>query len=475
MSSIIPVVLSGGAGTRLWPLSREQLPKQLLSLTGGSSTLLQQTLERVREVPGIRPPILVCNEDHRFMVLEQAASVGVACKTLILEPVPRGTAPAVALAARSALDNLADATEDPLLLVLPADHLITDVNAFRASLEAANPLASRGFLVAFGVAPTRPETGFGYIRRGDPMPSGDLPIEQFVEKPDSAIACEFVASGRYLWNSGMFLFSARTYLAELERHAADIASACLRAASEGRRDGLFWRANRVEFEACRSDSIDYAVMERSTRGRVVPLEAGWSDIGSWSSLLDSLARDSAGNAFRGDVVAEDTERSLVIAQSRLVAVVGLQDHVVIETKDAVLVIPTRRVQDVREVVAQLRSAGRAEHVWHREVHRPWGSFDSVESGVGYQVKRLNVKPGGVMSLQRHLKRAEHWVVVSGTARVTRGDEVFTLKTNESTFIPVGVKHRIENPGPEILNLIEVQTGNYLGEDDIERFDDRYGR
>jgi mannose-1-phosphate guanylyltransferase/mannose-6-phosphate isomerase len=470
---IVPVILSGGSGTRLWPLSREQLPKQLLALVGNDRTMLQDTVVRVRDVPAIQSPIVVCNEEHRFLIADQLAEMGVADARILLEPIGRNTAPAVALAAEVLLSQ-AESTEDPLLLVLPADHVIADAAAFRAAVTVAAPFATAGKLVTFGVVPTAPETGYGYIRHGE-LRAGTAPIEEFIEKPNQTRAASFLQAGGYLWNSGMFLFSARSYLRELQRQAPTIAGSVAVACSNVRRDGQFIRIDRAAFEACPSDSIDYAIMEGAESGMVVPLDAGWSDVGSWSSLHEAMVPDGNGNALRGDVLAQDTTNSLVIAESRLVATVGLKSHVVVETKDAVLVVPSDRVQEVKSLVGRIREAGRSEHVSHREVHRPWGTYDSVEAGPGYQVKRLSVKPGGAMSLQRHRHRAEHWVVVAGVARITRDDEVFDLRTNQSTYIPVGAKHRIENPGSETLHIIEVQTGDYLGEDDIERFEDRYGR
>jgi len=473
MKNLIPVILSGGSGTRLWPLSREQLPKQLLALVGDDSTMLQDTVTRLKGLPTVRSPIVVCNEEHRFLIADQLAEIVSKDAQIILEPVGRNTAPAVALAANVLLASATE-SQDPLMLVLPADHVIADTAAFHAAIQAAIPFAERGSLVTFGVVPSAPETGYGYIRHGK-LESGAAPIVEFVEKPERARAESFLQSGDYLWNSGMFLFSARTFLSELHTQAPDIAEGVGKACANPKIDGVFVRFDRAAFEACRSNSIDYAIMEGAASGMVVPLSAGWSDVGSWSSLHEAMTPDSAGNVLRGDVLAEDTERSLMIAESRLVATVGLRDHVVVETKDAVLVVPVDRVQDVKGLVGRIRESGRSEHALHREVHRPWGTYDSVESGPGYQVKRLSVRSGGAMSLQRHRYRAEHWVVVAGVARITRDDEVFDLRANESTYIPLGAKHRIENPGTETLHIIEVQTGSYLGEDDIERFEDRYGR
>jgi mannose-1-phosphate guanylyltransferase/mannose-6-phosphate isomerase len=492
MSTVVPVVLSGGAGTRLWPLSRELFPKQLLPLAGGSETMLQATVARTAGLPAVGAPVVVCNEAHRFMVAEQLRQAGVEGARIVLEPVGRNTAPAIALAAHAALaaagpSQGAGAAPDghgPLLLVLPADHVVRDVAAFQAVVRAALPAAEAGRLVTFGVVPEGPETGYGYIRRAaEPLaglpgttPGGAVyPIDRFVEKPDLATAERFVTSGEYYWNSGMFLFGARRYLRELEAQAPDIAAAAAAAFAAAQSDLDFVRIDAETFGACRSDSIDYAVMEKTRDAVVVPLAAGWSDVGSWSSLHAAVGSDADGNVLRGDVIAEDTRDSFVFSESRLVATVGLDAHVVVETKDAVLVAPRDRVQDVKALVARIKAAGRSEHSLHREVFRPWGSYDSVENGERYQVKRLSVNPGASMSLQLHHHRAEHWIVVSGTARITRNDEVFLLEENQSTYIPVGAKHRIENPGKIPLHIIEVQSGSYLGEDDIVRFEDRYGR
>ena len=489
---ITPVILSGGSGTRLWPLSREHFPKQLLPLAGGSETMLQATVARTAGLPAVGAPVVVCNEAHRFMVAEQLRQAGVEGARIVLEPVGRNTAPAIALAAHAALAaagaaDAADAASDgpgPLLLILPADHVVRDVAAFQAAVRAALPAAEAGRLVTFGVVPEGPETGYGYIRRaaeplaglpGAPPGSAVYPIDRFVEKPDLATALRFVASGEYYWNSGMFLFGARRYLRELEAQAPDIAAAAATAFVAAQSDLDFVRIDAETFGACRSDSIDYAVMEKTRDAVVVPLAAGWSDVGSWSSLHAAVGSDADGNVLRGDVIAEDTRDSFVFSESRLVATVGLDAHVVVETKDAVLVAPRDRVQDVKALVARIKAAGRSEHSLHREVFRPWGSYDSVENGERYQVKRLSVNPGASMSLQLHHHRAEHWIVVSGTARITRNDEVFLLEENQSTYIPVGAKHRIENPGKIPLHIIEVQSGSYLGEDDIVRFEDRYGR
>ncbi len=467
---LTPIILSGGAGTRLWPLSRELYPKQLLALTG-ERTLIQQTALRLEGLSAAAP-VVVCNEAHRFLVAEQLRQIGIEPAAMVLEPVGRNTAPAIALAAQAALG--AARADDPLLLVLPADHVIRDVPAFQKAVRAALGPAGAGKLVTFGIVPSAPETGYGYIQRGA-RHGAAYAIARFVEKPDAARAEQFLASGEYYWNSGMFLFRARRYLEELERFAPEMAQVCAEAFASARSDLDFTRIERERFEACPADSIDYAVMEKTDDAVVVPLDAGWSDIGSWAALHAACEADAHGNVARGDVICEDSEGCYLYAESRLVSAVGLRNHVVVETKDAVLVAPKDRVQDVKKLVHRLKEAGRYEHSLHREVFRPWGSYDSIESGPRFQVKCLKVKPGGVLSLQLHHHRAEHWVVVSGTARITRGDEVFLLEENQSTYIPIGVRHRIENPGKIALHIIEIQSGSYLGEDDIVRLEDQYGR
>ncbi|MGA2860929.1 MAG: mannose-1-phosphate guanylyltransferase/mannose-6-phosphate isomerase [Steroidobacteraceae bacterium] len=466
---LVPVILSGGAGTRLWPLSRELHPKQLLPLVG-RHTMLQDT---VRRLAGLEAgaPIVVCNEAHRFMVAEQLRSIDCKPRAIVLESAGRNTAPAIALAAHA---TLAGEEGDPLLLVLPADHVIVDVSSFHRAIEVAGVAARNGALVAFGIVPTTPETGYGYIRRGA-LAGGSYRIAEFVEKPELTRAQAFLATGEYYWNSGMFLFRARRYLEELEKFSPDIAAVCGNSFAGAVRDLDFTRIDPGTFRDCRSESIDYAVMEKTADAVVVPLEAGWSDVGTWTSLHAACEHDAQGNALFGDVMVEDTHDSYVYSESRLVATVGLRDHVVVETKDAVLVAPKDRVQDVKKLVARLKAYGRYEHALHRQVFRPWGSYDNIDIGERFQVKRLVVHPGGVLSLQMHHHRAEHWVVVSGTARITRGDETFLLEENQSTYIPIGVRHRIENPGRIPLHIIEVQSGGYLGEDDIVRFEDRYGR
>ena len=465
------VLLSGGSGTRLWPLSREAYPKQFLPLAG-DDTMLQATWLRVAELADAAP-IVVANEEHRFLAAEQLRQVGVRSPSILLEPVGRNTAPAIAAAA---LQAQADG-EDPLLLVLPSDHVIADAGAFRAAVRTASAVAEGsqdqpGALVTFGVVPDAAETGFGYIQ-AEPGESVRK-VRRFVEKPDAATAQSYLDAGGYYWNSGMFLFRASRYLQELERFHPDIVAACRAAFAQATRDGDFVRLDKEAFTACPSDSIDYAVMEKTDAAMVLPVDIGWNDVGSWSALWDVSERDAAGNAHHGDVIAVDSRNSFAYAR-RLVALVGVDDLVVVETDDAVLVAHKDRVQDVKAVVAQLKASQRSQAALHREVQRPWGSYDSVDAGDGFQVKRIKVKPGAQLSLQSHTQRAEHWIVVRGIARVTRNNDVFELHANQSTYIPIGAKHRLENPGTETLELIEVQSGAYLGEDDIVRYEDVYGR
>jgi mannose-1-phosphate guanylyltransferase len=459
---LIPVLLAGGSGSRLWPLSRQLNPKQFLPLTS-DRTMLQETALRLSGMAV--DPILICNEEHRFLAAEQLRGIGARAQSIVLEPVGRNTAPAIAVAALKALQ----VHEDPLLIVLAADHLIQDVAAFREAVERALPLAQAGRLVTFGIVPDRAETGYGYIQQGAAIDDVGFEVARFVEKPDRSSAEGYIASGDHLWNSGMFLFRASDYLKELERHAPEIAVACRRALDGAVADLDFLRLDRAAFEACPAVSIDYAVMEKTTRAAVVPLDAGWSDIGSWSALFDVRAKDSDGNAFRGDVIATASSRSFVEADHRLVALVGTTDLVVIETKDAVLVAHKDKVQDVRHIVDAIKADGRREHLNHRKLYRPWGAIDTVDRGGRDAVKRITVKPGAAMSSQMHHHRAEHWIVVKGTAKVTIGDREVMLSENQSTYIPVGEVHRLENPGVIPLEIIEIQTGSYLGEDDIVRF------
>ncbi|HEY2345837.1 MAG TPA: mannose-1-phosphate guanylyltransferase/mannose-6-phosphate isomerase [Xanthomonadaceae bacterium] len=468
MSNLNIVLLSGGSGTRLWPLSREAYPKQFLPLLG-SHSLLQATWLRVRDLPGVEAPLVIANEEHRFLVAEQLQALGTKAQALILEPVGRNTAPAIAVAALRALE----AGSNPLLLVLPSDHVIADEAAFRAAVLAALPVAQDGGLVTFGIVPSAPETGYGYIkaRAGD----GVRAIERFVEKPDLATAAGYLASGDYFWNSGMFLFRASRYLEELQRHAPDMVARCRDALAKAKADNDFLRLDRASFEACPSDSIDYAVMEKTDRGFVLPISVGWNDVGSWSAMSEVSDRDAEGNANRGDVIAIDTRNTLAWSDRRLVALVGLDDMVVVDTDDALLVARRDRVQDVKHVVERLKQEARPHAKLHRKVYRPWGSYDGIENGPGFQVKRIAVKPGASLSLQMHHHRAEHWIIVKGNARVTCDENVFDLGANQSTYIPLGSKHRLQNVGSEMLELIEVQSGDYLGEDDIVRFEDVYGR
>jgi mannose-1-phosphate guanylyltransferase / mannose-6-phosphate isomerase len=444
-------------------------PKQLLALVG-KHTMLQDTCARLAGIAGAAPPLIVCNEAHRFIVAEQLRALELPVAAILLEPVGRNTAPAVALAALKARDGDPDAT----LVVAPADHVIRDVRGFQQAASVAIAQAQAGALVTFGIVAHAPETGYGYIRRGA-GPGPAYPVAQFIEKPPLDVAQQFVASGDYFWNSGMFVFKASRYLAELKSFAPDILEAATAALHGAQIDLDFVRIDRAAFEKCRSESIDYAVMEKTRDAVVVPLDADWSDVGSWASLFDALPADEDGNVLQGDVLVYDTHDCYVHSSSRLVAAVAMDDHIIVETKDAVLVAPKERVQDVKELVAKLKKSGRSESALHREVFRPWGSYDSIDNGERFQVKRLSIKPGGVLSLQMHHHRAEHWIVVQGTARITCGDKTFLLAENESTYIPVGAKHRIENPGKVPLHIVEVQSGSYLGEDDIVRFEDNYGR
>ena len=466
---LTPVLLSGGVGSRLWPVSRESHPKQFQPLAGELS-MLQETLKRTTGLDE-SAPVVVCNEEHRFMVAEQLRQVNLEASALILEPVGRNTAPAVALAALYAVADDPDA----LLLVLPADHVIQDVEAFVAAVGKAVPLAQQGRLMTFGVVPSSPETGYGYIKCGESL-DGDLyDLERFVEKPDAPTAEAYLESGSYLWNSGMFLLGAAAYLEELKSHAPEILSCCQDAMQSANRDMDFVRPEPAIFDGCPSDSIDYAVMENTERGGVVSLDCGWSDVGAWSALWDVSARDKEGNASRGDVILDNCKDSYFYSDSRLVAATGVNGLVVVETADAVLVADRDKVQDVKRIVNQLKAQDRPEVSLHRRVYRPWGSYESLVTAERFQVKRIIVDPGERLSLQMHHHRAEHWIVVSGTAEVTCEDRTFMLGEDESTYIPLGNKHRLANPGRIPLELIEVQSGTYLGEDDIVRFDDQYGR
>ena len=462
---IVPVIMAGGTGTRLWPLSRAGHPKQFLALNG-KRTLLQQTAQRVSELP-VSKSITICNEEHRFLVAEQLREIDALGKVL-LEPVGRNTAPAIALAA------LAEKDDDPLLLVLAADHLVADQNAFNEAVLSAVPLAEAGRLVTFGVVPSEAHTGYGYIKAGDHVDNGYV-VSAFKEKPDQKTANQYMSNGGYYWNSGMFLFRSSTYLDALVEFRPKIASACIEATKNISFDLDFTRINADAFAESPSESIDYAVMENTDNAVVVPMNAGWSDIGSWESLWAVSSRDSKDNLLMGDAISVESERSYIRAEHGLVAVLGLQDVVVVSTKDATLVAHKSRAQDAGEVVKILREEGRPESNTHREVYRPWGKYDSVDHGDRYQVKRITVKPGEKLSVQMHHHRAEHWIVVSGSANVTIGDQTSLLVENESAYIPIGAIHCLENPGKVDLELIEVQSGSYLGEDDIVRFSDIYGR
>ncbi len=475
MVAVQAVLLSGGSGTRLWPLSREAYPKQFLPLVG-DDTMLQATWRRVAALSSLAP-IVVANEDHRFLVAEQLRVIGAPTPRIVLEPVGRNTAPAIAAAALIARADPQNEGGDPLLLVLPSDPVVRDDAAFRAAVTAAAPAAEAGALVTFGIVPQAPETGFGYIQvdAGRAEAGEDVrKVLRFVEKPDAATAQRYLDEGGYYWNSGMFLFRASRFLEELGKYRPDILAAARAACEHLDPDGEFLRLDRDAFAASPSESIDYAVMEKTDAAMVLPVDIGWNDVGSWSALWDVSEQDADGNAHHGDVIAIDSRNSYAYAQ-RLVALVGVDDLIVVETDDAVLVAAKGKVQEVKQVVARLKAEQRSQAALHREVHRPWGSYDSVDAGAGFQVKRIKVKPGAALSLQSHNRRAEHWIVVRGTARVTRNNDVFELFANQSTYIPIGAKHRLENPGAEILELIEVQSGDYLGEDDIVRYEDVYGR
>jgi mannose-1-phosphate guanylyltransferase/mannose-6-phosphate isomerase len=468
---ITPLILSGGSGTRLWPVSRRNLPKQFLNLNG-QGTLFQQTLERVGQLPQIGAPIVVASEDHRFLAAEQLLESGVEGATIVLEPVARNTAPAIALGAMQAI------ARDPqaVLLVLPADHLIGDTDRFVEAVQSALPLAEAGWLVTFGIRPDRAETGFGYIRRAEGLDAHGFRVGQFVEKPNLATAEAYLTDGGYDWNSGMFLFQAARYLEELELHAPAMLTAVREAHASAQQDLDFVRIDKEAFSRVPDDSIDYAVMERTQRAAVVPVSCAWSDIGSWSALWLAGDKDANGNLREGDTLSVNTRNSLVRSHDRhLVATVGVDDLIVVTTADATLVAHRDAAQDVKKIVDELKASGRSEHSLHRVVRRPWGSYDSLEEGQRFQVKRIVVKPGAALSLQMHHHRAEHWIVVSGTAEVTCDDKVFLLAENQSTYLPLGAMHRLRNPGKVPLELIEVQSGSYLGEDDIVRFDDVYGR
>lgn len=468
MATVVPVILAGGTGSRLWPLSRELFPKQFHTLFGNGS-LLQSTLLRASRVTAA-PPLIVCNEEHRFLVAEQCRELGIEPAGILLEPEGRNTAPAIGLAAHSARAD----HDDAVLLVLPSDHLVADEAAFAQAVTAAVTAAQQGALVTFGIQPTSPETGYGYIQAPGARVGHAAPVRSFVEKPDAATARGYLDSGEYYWNSGMFVFGARDYLAELERWQPQMA-ARVAAAHDGAASDLDFLRPGPDFLESPAESVDYAVMEHTDHAQVVPAAFGWNDVGSWSALWEVSPRDDQGNHLSGDVLAIDSRNSYVLARDRLVGAVGVEDLIVVETADAVLVAHRDRVQDVKQVVNRLKDSQRDECLTHQEVFRPWGSYQGVQQGERYQVKRIKVKPGQRLSLQMHHHRSEHWIVVRGTAEVTRGEDVFTLTENESTYIPLGVTHRLANPGKLDLELVEVQVGAYLGEDDIVRFEDQYGR
>lgn len=467
MAKIIPVILAGGTGSRLWPLSRQFYPKQLLQLTDDTS-LLQTTCLRVNDLPGVMSPIIVVGENHRFITKSQLEELELAGgATILLEPVGKNTAPAICGAAHYCAG---EGHGDAIMLVLPADHIVTKPQAFVEAVEKAAALAEQGRIVTFGIQPTSPETGYGYIEQGE----GDS-VKSFKEKPDQQTARQYLESGNYFWNSGMFAFTVQTFLQEMQDYSPEIVTVMEKAVAQGSRDGVFYRFNKEQMESCINDSIDYALMEKTSHAAVVAASLGWSDIGSWQALWEVLEKDEDGNVTQGDVLLEDTKNCLVRSEKSLVAAVGLEDTLVIETDDAVLVAPLSKSQDVKKIVSRLKKSGRSEFALHRTVYRPWGNYTVLDEQKRYQMKRIAVNPGAKLSLQMHHHRYEHWVVVTGTARVTNGEDVFLLNENESTYIPVGVVHRLENPGVIPLEIIEVQIGSYLGEDDIVRFEDVYGR
>ena len=467
--TIYPVILSGGSGTRLWPMSRAALPKQLLALNG-ARTMIQDTVLRA-QFPGAAAPLLLCSEGHRFLVAEQMQTIGVTPGGIVLEPVGRNTAPAAAIAA------LLTAQKDPkgIVLLLASDSVVTDEPAFHAAVARAAGAAAQGSIVTFGMAPDAPETGYGYIQRGEQIADGVFKVRRFAEKPDKATAEIYVTSKEYYWNGGMFMFRADVMLDELQRHEPGVLDACRAALSEAKRDLDFIRLDEAAFARAKNISIDYAVMERTGKAAVVPCDIGWSDVGAWSALWSLQKRDGNGNVIQGDVLIHDSHDSFIRNEKGLTALVGVKDLVVVVTDDAVLVADKHRAQDVKAIVDQLKLAERPELLEHKVVFRPWGSYQGIDAGEGYQVKQIVVKPGGRLSLQSHKQRAEHWIVVQGTAQVTCDNQVFLLQENQSTYIPLGARHRLENPGKQPLRLIEVQSGSYLGEDDIERYDDAYGR
>lgn len=468
--NILPVVLSGGAGTRLWPLSRNGYPKQFLALTSDLS-LFQETLRRLSGINGALPAMVVCNEGHRFLIAEQAQAIGHTLSSILLEPAAKNTAPAIALAALKARESGAD----PLLLVLPSDHVFAVTAAFHAAVQLAAVVAQDGHLATFGIVPTHPETGYGYIQTGAALPTGGLQVARFVEKPDRDTAQTYLDAGGYFWNSGMFMFKASAYLDELATHNPAMLQACTAALGAAKNDLDFCRIDAEAFAPCPADSVDYAVMEKTQRAAVVPLDAGWNDVGAWPSVWQVVPHDAQGNASHGDVLLQDSKNNYAYAKSRLVCLLGVENLTVVETPDVVLVAHKDHAQDVKKLVDHLKAHKRTEATMHRQVYRPWGHYDSIDEGKRFKVKRITVKPGEKLSVQMHYHRAEHWVVVTGTALVRVNDSEKLVTENESIFIPIGGVHSLENPGKVPLELIEVQTGSYLGEDDIIRFEDRYGR
>lgn len=470
MNNVLPVILSGGTGTRLWPLSRSGYPKQFLALTSEYS-LFQETLRRVSGLHNALAPLVVCNDEHRFIIAEQAQTIRCGLSSILLEPAAKNTAPAIALAAIKAQES----GQDPLLLVLPSDHVFANVAAFHQAVAQAAEVAAAGNLVTFGIVPNSPETGYGYIQAGDNLPEGGQRVQRFVEKPDRDTAQNYLQQGGYTWNSGMFLFKASAYIQELARHQPHMLEVCKQAMAQAKSDLDFCRVDAKVFAACPADSIDYAVMERTDRAAVVPLDAGWNDVGAWPAVWQVAPHDEHGNASHGDVLLDDAQNNYVYAQNRLVCLLGVENLTVVETPDVVLVTQHDRAQDVKRLVDHLKTHDRTEATQHRQVFRPWGNYDSIDEGHRFKVKRITVKPGEKLSLQMHHHRAEHWIVVSGTALVTVDGKEVLLSENQSTYIPLGHKHRLENPGKVDLHLIEVQSGSYLGEDDIVRFQDNYGR